>query len=145
MIDSYFKEYTKRYHEMKRTLKKYIDAKSDFYSLTGIRYDDMPKAKGKSLGFDDLMAGIEELYNTYIVSSEYCEEEKKKCQADIDKLDNPIHKIIIEYSFLDFERNKNILSLLKEFHGLEYSYSHLMKLKAQAISKFKEIIQSNTK
>lgn len=145
MIDKYFKEYVNKYYKMKKALKRYIDSKLDFYNLTGINYDDMPKAKGKSLGFDDLMGNIEELFNKYLALNEEYEVEREKCQLDIDELKNPIHKFIIEYAYLDFENDKKILKSLKEFNNLEYSYSHMRRLKSQAIKEFEKMIQNDTK
>ena len=66
-VEKYFEEYTTKYHEMKKALKRYLDAKSDFYYLSGTKYDDMPKGNSKSLGLDDLMSNIEELNITYPV------------------------------------------------------------------------------
>ncbi len=78
---------------MENELKRFIDAKSDFYSLSGVKYDDMPKVHGKSLDFDDLMVNIEKLCNKYLYSK--CEYllEKDKCQMVIYKLENPVIKL----------------------------------------------------
>lgn len=141
MIEKYFEEYTKKYHKMKRALKRYVDAKSDFYSLTGIRYDDMPKAKGKSLGFDDLMANIEGLYKNYLLESEKCEKERDKCLIDIDKLEKPIHRVIIEYVYLDFEtNNKRLAMLLNKYYKKDYSLGYISELKAAAEENFRKIL-----
>lgn len=141
MIDTYFMDYERKYHNMKKALKRFIDAKSDFYSLSGVKYDDMPKAHGKSLGFDDLMVNIEELCNKYLDSKHEYLLEKDKCQMVINKLENPVYKVIIEYAYIDFENDKKLAASLKEFHNLDYSYSHLRKLKSQAIKEFEKVIQ----
>lgn len=140
MIEKYFSEYTRLYHDMKKALKRYVDAQSDFYTLTGIRYDDMPKAKGKSLGFDDLMIKIEELYNVYLELYENSEKEREKCLNDINKLSNPIHRVIIEYAYLNFESNKEIALSLQEYHNKSYSLSYISEIKTTAIREFEKII-----
>lgn len=145
MIDNYFMEYEKKYHNMKKALKQFIDAKSDFYSLSCVKYDDMPKAQGKRLGFDDLMSNIEELCNKYLELKHEYFLEKDKCQKLINKMENPIYKVIIEYSFIDFENDKKLGASLKEYHNLDYSYSHLRKLKSNAIKEFEKLIEIDTK
>ena len=144
-IEEYFEEYETKYHEMKKALKRYIDAKSDFYHLTGIKYNDMPKANGKSLGLDDLISKIDELNCTYISLVKECEEERKKCQLDIDKIKNHVYRLILEYAFLDLDKDKKIIRSLKEFHNIDYSCSHFRKLKSDAIKEFEVIIHKDTK
>lgn len=144
-IEEYFNDYKEKYHEMKKALKRYIDAKSGFYYLTGVKYDDMPKANGKSLGLDDLISNIEELHNKYLDLVKECNEERKKCQVNIDKIKNHVSRLIIEYAYLDLDKDKKIISSLKEFHNIEYSCSHFRKLKSDAIKEFEELIHENTK
>ncbi len=140
MIEKYFDEYTRLYHDMKKALKRYTDAKFDFYTLTGAKYDDVSKARGKSLGFDDLMAQIEDLYSVYLKSYDDYEEERKRCLNDINKIDNPIYRIIIEYAYLDFESNKEIALSLQEYHNKNYSLGYVAELKAAAIKEFTKIL-----
>lgn len=140
MIEEYFKNYTNQYHEMKKALKRYVDAKTDFYHLTGIKYDDMPKAKGKVLGLDDLMINVEQLNNDYLIEYKKYEEEKEKCKKDINKLEHPIHKAIIEYAYLNFEDNKTMAYSLKEYHNKNYSLGYVKILKTRAVAKFEKII-----
>lgn len=142
-IQEYFEEYTAKYHEMKKALKRYLDAKSDFYYLSGTKYDDMPKGNSKSLGFDDIMSNIEELNITYIQLKKECIEERGKCQADIDKINNHIHRLILEYVFLDLDKDKKVITTLKEFHNMDYSYSHFRRLKSEAVKEFLKIIQND--
>lgn len=78
---------------MKNELKWLIDAKSDFYSLSGVKYDDMPKVHSKSLDFDDLMVNIEKLCIKYLYSKREYFLEKDKCQMVIYKLENPVIKL----------------------------------------------------
>ena len=144
-IQEYFEEYTTKYHEMKKALKRYLDAKSDFYYLSGTKYDDMPKGNSKSLGFDDIMSNIEDLNITYIQLKKECIEEREKCQVDIDKIKNHIYRLILEYVFLDLDKDKKVITTLKEFHNMDYSYSHFRKLKSEAVKNFQEIIQGDTK
>ena len=142
MIEKYFKEYTDKYHAMQKALKLYANAKEDFYHLTGVNIDDMPKGK-VALGFDDLLGNIEELNNEYIRRKEEYEEEKARCKKDIEELDNPIYRAIIEYAYINFESNKQIMESLKEYHNKDYSLGYIKILKSRAIKKFKKLITKN--
>ena len=143
MIEKYFKDYTDKYHDMKKALKRYIDAKQDFYSLTGVKIDDMPKGNGKAMGFDDLLINIEHLNNDYIIKYKKYEEERTRCKQDIDKLDDPISKAIIEYAYLDFEDNKAMSISLKEYHNKDYSLGYIKRLKLRAIEQFTRIVSKS--
>lgn len=140
MVEEYFKECTNKYHEMQKALKRYVNAKDDFYHLTSINIDDMPKGNQKPRGLDDLLGNIEELNNEYLKRKEEYEVEKQKCKKDIDRLDNPIYRAIIEYSYINFETNKMIAESLKEYHNKDYSTGYIKLLKSKAIAKFKKII-----
>lgn len=129
---------------MQKALKKYVEATEDFYTLTGIKYTDMPKTRGKSLGFDDLMINIENLYNEYLEYKKDYDKDYKECMEDINKLDNQIHRLIIEYSFIDEKKDKDIIDTLSGFHDKDYSYSHFRRLKTKAIEKFERMIQNDT-
>ena len=142
-IENYFSEYSYTYDKAKRALKNYLDAKEDFYNLTGTKYDDMPKAQSKKLGLDDLLIHIEELHTTWLMLDKKCKEEKAKCLIDIDKLENKIYRLLIEYAYLNFESDKKILKSLKEIHNLDYSYSYIRKIKSKAKKEFKQIIIKN--
>jgi len=145
LIENYFNKYVERYHKMKRALKRYVDAKLDFYTLTGTNYDDV-KVKGVTLGFDDLIGNIEDLYNTYLDLSKKCEEERNKCLIDIDKLEKPIHRAIIEYIYLDFEtNNKRLTMLLKKYYKKDYSLGYISELKSVAEENFRKILQNLVK
>ena len=140
MIEKYFKDYTNKYHNMKQALKRYIEAKEDLYHLTGVKIDDMPKGNGKALGFDDLLINIEKLNNDYITKFKKYEEEKEKCKQDINKLDDPISRAIIEYTYLNFEDNKTISISLKKYHSKDYSLGYIKRLKSKAIEQFEKIV-----
>lgn len=143
MIEEYFKECTNKYHEMQKALKRYVNAKENFYNLTGIKLDDMPKGNQKPMGFDDILGNIEELNIEYIKRKEEYEEEKNKCKQDIEKLDNPIYRAIIEYAYINFESNKMIMEALKEYHNKDCSLGYIKILKSRAIDKFRKLITKN--
>lgn len=140
MIKEYFAEYRCIYHEKKKALKRYINAKEDFLVLSGTKYDDMPKAKTSGLGFDDLMINIEELHTEWIrLESEY-KRIKNKCLDDIHKMKDPLYESIIEYAYLDFENDKEILNSLNEYHNVEYTLGYFRILKSKATKCFKNVI-----
>lgn len=140
MIEKYFEDYTNKYYEMKKALKRYIEAKEDYYHLTGISIDDMPKGNKKPLGFDDLLGNIEKLNDEYIARNKELEEAEEKCKQDIRKLKNPIHRAIIEYAYLNFESNKDIAKSLNEYHNKNYTLGYVKVLKLKAVSNFNELI-----
>lgn len=142
-IEKYFEEYENAYHEKQKALKTYIDAKANFYTLTGIEYDTMPKAKGKTLGLDDLMASIETLMETYQEKCEIYINELNKCRRDIDKIENTVYKVIIEYAYLYFESNKSITESLQKYHKLDYTLGYVKRLRAAANHEFERIINKS--
>jgi len=142
MIEKYFEDVKSKKEAMQKALKKYIEATEDFYTLTGIQYTDMPKSKGKALGLDDLMANIEDLYSKYLDCKNDFETEYNKCMKDIDKLNNQLHELIIEYNFIDKKKDKEILKALKEYHNIDIAYGTLRNLKSQAKKEFKRVLMT---
>lgn len=142
-IDQYFKDYLESLRTMKRALKDYVDAKMDYYTITGTSYDERVKGQPVPLGLDSLIASIETLEENYIRAKEKYDEERKKCLKDIAKVKNNLYELIIELVYLDNENNnKKLLILLKNYHNIEISYSHLRNSKSQAIKEFKKIIST---
>ena len=139
-MKDYFFEYRSIYHESKKAFKRYINAKENFYVLSGTKYDDMPKAKSSSLGFDDLMINIEELYNEWVRLEKQYNQIKKECLEMIHKMNDPIYESIIEYAYLDFENDKEILNSLNEYHNVDYTLGYFRILKSKAVKRFKEVI-----
>lgn len=143
MIEEYFEDYTNKYYEMKKALKRYIEAKEDYYHLTGINIDDMPKGNQRPLDLGDLLVNIEQLCSEYKARDKELKEVMDKCERDIGKLKNPIHRAIIEYAYLNFESNKEIAESLKEYHNKNYSLGYIKILKSRAVNKFEELITNN--
>jgi len=146
-IENYFLEYTNTYHEMKKALKRYINAKDDYHHLTGKSADEYLKSKNNHAchGIDDLLANIEQLQEEYLELSDKYKKLRKKYNDKLHKLENTIYRIILEYAYLDFDKDKKILKNLKEYHNETYSFSHFRKLKGLAIKEFEEMIQNDTK
>ena len=141
-IEKYFKEVNDKRVEMERALKRYVEATEEFYTITSVKYTDMPKVKGKALGFDDLMINIEELYEFYLERKKLYDIEYQKCMNDINKLAESIHKLIIEYAYINLERDKQIIDSLRKYHNIEISYSHLRNSKSKAKNSFINIIST---
>lgn len=142
-IDQYFKDYLDTLKTMKRAFKEYVSAKMDFYTITGTNYDEKVKGQSIPLGLDDLIANIETLEEIYKKEKEKCDIERQKCLKDIAKMKNDLYELLIELIYLDREKNnKKILMLLKNYHKIEISYSHLRNSKSQAIKEFKQIIST---
>ena len=141
-IEEYFKAVTDKRVEMERALKRYVEATEEFYTITSVKYTDMPKAKGKVLGFDDLMIRIEEIYEFYLEQKRLYDIEYQKCMNDINKLDESIYKLIIEYAFINLEKDKQIIDSLKKYHNIEMSYSYLRNSKSKAKNSFINLIST---
>lgn len=141
-IEEYFKSVKDKRVEMERALKRYVEATEEFYTITSVKYTDMPKVKGKALGFDDLMINIEELYEFYLEQKKLYDIEYQKCMNDINQLDESLHKLIIEYAFINLERDKQIIDSLRKYHNIEISYSHLRNSKSKAKNCFINIIST---
>ena len=143
IIDQYFKAYLDALKTMKRALKDYVDAKMDFYTITGTNYDEKVKGQSVPLGLDSLIANIETLEENYIAAKKDCDKERQKCLNDISKLKNDLYELLIEYIYLNREKsNKKLLMLLNKYHNIEISYSYLRNSKSQAIKEFKNIIST---
>lgn len=140
MLETYFENYREKYRQMKKALKEFIDAKADFYTLTGMNYDAMPKSKKIPSGFDKLLASIETLEEDYFLKKEDLEKEKEKCKKDIEKINNTLYADIVEYVFLNFEDNKTLAESLKRYHNKDFSLGYVKILKIKAINKFKKVI-----
>ena len=141
-IEEYFKEVKDKRVEMERALKRYVEATEEFYTITSVKYTDMPKAKGKVLGFDDMMVHIEDLYEFYLEQKKLYDVEYQKCMKDINKLEEALHKLIIEYAYINLEKDKQIINSLKKYHNIEISYSHLRNSKSKAKNSFTNIIST---
>lgn len=142
-IYKFFEHINDEKREVEKALKRYIEAKEEFYSITSIKYTDMPKSKGKNLGFDDLMINIEDLFSKYMEKKKKYDEEYNSCMKFINQLSNNLHKLIIEYSFIDLKKDKDILNSLEDYHNINISYGTLRNEKYKAIKEFKTIINDN--
>lgn len=144
MIDNFFKEVVNAKIEMQKTLKRYVEATDSFYTITSIKYSDMPKAKGKALGFADLMANIEELYAKYLELEKEFDIKYQECMKYVGKLDNQVYRLIIEYTYIDRKidkkSDKETLKVLQDFHNIDISYSYFRIVKSNAKKEFRKII-----
>lgn len=143
-IDIYFLEYVETFHEMKKALKRYLEAKDDIYYITGGKIDETPKAFGNGLSIDDLLINIEDLKEEYKKLTEDYETLRNIHKIKISELNNPIHKIILEYCYLDMNDDKKVLKSIREYHNKDYSESHFRRLKSQAVKEFEKLIQNDT-
>lgn len=146
MIEKYFKKIVDYKYNMQKAFKRYIEAQDDFYIITGIKYTTMPKSEGKPLGFDDLMVHIEDLYNEYIKCKNKYDKEYKIIIKDINKLDNQLYRLIIEYTYIDRKidkkPDKETLKELQDYHKIDISYPYFRKIKSNAKSDFLNIISN---
>lgn len=141
-IERFFKKIQDKKTDMQKALKRYVEAVEDFYTITGVKYTDMPKAKGEALGFDELMINIEDLFDKYVELRNEYKDLYNGCMVHINKLENRTYRLIIEYAYINEEDDKRLLVSLKDYHDIEYSDSHLRKLKSKAVKEFRKIIDT---
>lgn len=142
MVEEHFKKVKELYHEMQKAYKKYVDLQDSFYEISGgMKWNDMPREKGRALGLDDMMENIETQYNYYLQCKDRYTKERQRVQCDINKLSDAIHKLIIEYAFIDADDDKVILKNLKKYHRIDYSYSYFRKIKQIAIDEFEKVLK----
>lgn len=140
MIEKYFKDYVSKYHKMKMALKRYNEAKEDFYSLSGVDYDKVNVMGGKPNEFADIMHKIDLLLKDYKEKLEDYEIEKSKCLSDIEQLKNPIYQAVLEYKYLDFNEEYKISDNLKKYNGKDYAPGSVYNLVAKAQKELLKII-----
>ncbi len=143
MIKKYFENVVTIKIDMQNALRKWVDANEDFYTLTGIKLSDMPKG-GVPLGYTDLLINIETLYSEYLKLKEEYEKEYSKCKINLYKLNNRVHRLIIEYTFIDREidrkSDKETLKTLNKYHNIELSYAYFRKMKLIAKKEFEKVL-----
>ena len=139
-IREFFRYITEKKEEVEKTLKRYVESAEDFYTITGVQYSEMPKVKGKALGFDDLMANIEEFYNTYIALKKEYDDMYIDYLKYINKLKDKRYRLIIEYSFINGEDDKQVCESLREYHNYDYSNNYVRQLKIKAINEFELVL-----
>lgn len=146
MIEKHFENVVTAKIDMQNALRQWVNANEDFYTLTGIKLSDMPKG-GVPLGYADLLINIESLYNEYLRLKEEYENEYKKCKKELDKLNNRVHRLIIEYTYIDREidrkSDKETLLTLKKYHNIDLTYPYFRRVKIIAKKEFEKIL-SNT-
>lgn len=141
-IKEFFEYIKDNKRDMGKALRKYVEATENFYTITGIKYTDMPKSKGKALGFDDLMANIEELFHEYLTLREQHKEIYEFYLSYINKLSNKTHRLIIEYSYINEDDDKQLAITLKEYHNLDYTNDYVRRLKSKAKKEFELLIDN---
>lgn len=143
MIEKHFEDVVTAKIDMQDALVKWVNANEDFYVLTGIKLSDMPKG-GVPLGYADLLINIESLYNKYLKSKEDYEIEYNKCKKQLDKLNNRVHRLIIEYTYIDREidrkSDKETLKILNKYHNIEITYPYFRRIKIIAKKEFENTL-----
>ena len=138
--EEFFEYIVDKEKEKDKALMQYIKATENFYTITGFKYTDMPKSKGKVLGFDDLMANIEDLYNEYLEKKRQYLELYNFYLKYINKLSNKTHRIIIENFYIYGEKYKQLVDTLQSFFRIEYSIDYVRQLKFKAKKEFEKLI-----
>lgn len=144
-IDEYFKKINLLKIKKNEKLREYIESMMVLNNTFGSNLNGLPKAKGKTVGLDDLLLGKEKLSNEYETLEKKYKEERIKIISEINNLNNSVYSLIIIYFFLDYHNDKDVIYALSKYHNINYSESYFRKLKSKAIKEFTKMIQKGTK
>lgn len=141
-IEEYFKSLEDKKTEMETAYKNYIEHIHLKCDISGISYKEI-MVKGSMIpkGLDSKIEDDEFFANEYRDKYNEFKTEREKCLIDINKLKSKLHRLIIEYSFINKESIKELCLSLKKYHRMDYVESTLLKEKSKAKKEFKNIIK----
>lgn len=133
MIEKNFRAYKDVTTRIRIKNMELAKLKSDWYSISGIKYDDV-KIKGtKPVDIADQLHNIVEKEKELIKLINQKEEIRRVHEKEISKLTDDKKRMILTFYFLDQYSIKEIACYLKS------SESHIKKLKRKAIDEFIEL------
>lgn len=140
-IEEYFMNlYTKK-DAMNTAYKDYLDSIYLFSELTGISYKEiMTSSSRKIKGLDDGLVDSESKNEKYLKARKEYEIEREKCLDTIKSLSKPLHRLIIQYGYMNQESNKDIATSLRKYHKQDYSEDYIRNKKVEAKREFERII-----
>ena len=144
-IDEYFNKINLLKIKKNEKLREYIESMILLNNTYDSNLNGLPKAKGKTVGLDDLLLGKEKLSNEYEMLEKKYKEERIKIINEINSLNNSVYSLIIIYFFLDYHNDKDVLYALSKYHNINYSESYFRKLKSKAIKEFTKMIKKGNK
>lgn len=132
------KNHFAEYNDLKIKLNEYdsrIDAlKEKLYSVSGIRYDDTPKVRGKNLSVTERIQQIDDLVKERNAIKKQFNIVYSKHLKEIELIDDEMKRSILRSSYLHKIPVKNIA---KNYGVTE---NHISRLKSKAVREFKEKI-----
>ena len=145
-IEEYFKNLEDSKMSMETAYKNYIEHIQLKCEISGISYKEImvhgtiiPKGLDSKLEDDEEYA--EEYKKRYI---DY-KIERENCLKDINKLESRLHRLIIEYTYINKETTKELCNSLRIYHKLEYVENTIEKEKSKARKEFKKLIEYHKK
>ena len=140
-MKEYFSEYTRLHDLVIKYENRWNDAKARLECIKIANYDSNTTSGGKPIGFDDIMANLEQLEKDYTITYKEYKSLKEKHLKEIDELE-PIEAIIIEEIYINRKQLKYLGDILFRTYNINYAYSTIARLKKQAEDNFKKIIIS---
>ncbi len=140
-IYEHFKDYNKKFYEMKDKLVDVKEAEKNFLTLTGNKISDSPKIiSNKNFDFGDQLSRIEVLMCSYKkIEKEYLEMREQHLK-EISQIENAKYKTILKLFFLENKNIKSVSVILNKIYKLDYSLDYIRKIKTQAVKEFEKVI-----
>lgn len=131
MMENHFKSYRRKLDEIRAKNMELIKLKEDWYNLSGVRIDDMPKG-GKPIDIADQLHNIIEKEKELTGIINYKEELRRIHEQEINTIKDSKKRTILKLFYLDECSIKQIAYCLRISEG------HAKKLKRWAIEEFKD-------
>lgn len=142
-IEEYFKNLHDKKEAMNSAYKDYIDSVHLYSELTGISYKEIMVSSSKKVtGLDNKLIDCDLKNEIYLNKREEYELEREKCLSAVKSLSKPLHRLIIQYGYMNEESNKDITISLKRYHKYEYSEGYIRNQKIEAKKEFEKLINS---
>lgn len=136
-MKEHFRKYNDILNQIRELEYKIITLKERLYSISGVRFDDMPKAYGVGNDIVYRIQEIEDLIKEKNVLLEVKKELYDKHLKEIEQLSDERYRYVLRCYYLQKMTLKNISSL----YGL--TINHVQKIKGKAVEEFMRIISKN--
>lgn len=145
-IEKYFKNLEDSKISMETAYKNYIEHIQLRCDISGISYKEiMVKSTIVPKGLDSKLIDDEDFAEEYKKKYIDYKMERENCLKDINKLESRLHRLIIEYTYINKESTKELCNTLRTYHKLDYMENTIEKQKTIAKKLFEKIIEYHKK
>lgn len=131
-MENHFKAYDELMDRIRTKNMQLLKLKEDYYSISGVRYDDIKIKGGKPVDMADQLHNIVEKEKELVATMNYKEELRRIHELEINKIASGKKRTILKLFYLDGCSIKQIAYCLRITEG------HTKKLKREAIKEFIE-------